>query len=116
MEVVPIGSLLPADELHQLFETLVLVGTLAKLLDLRGGESTLSQWVSETRGSGSVMGLSAGKDVVFEEVKGKVALFWVSPPLSTTLVCFHRFIPHWVRQLQWVYGYSSNFLSRVGIY
>ena len=114
-EVDPMGSLLPADELHPLFGSLALLGTLAKVLELRLGESTLGQWVSEARGLGSVMGLSAGKDAVFEEVQGKVALFWVSPPLSTAPVCFHRFLPHWVFQVQWVYGYPSSFLSMVGL-
>ena len=85
VEVIPMVSLLPADELHPLFGSLALLGTLAKLSELRGGESTLGQWVSEARGSGSVMGLSAGKDAVFEEVQGKVALFWVSPPFRSGL-------------------------------
>ena len=44
------------------------MSSTVKLSKLRGGESTLDQWVSEARGSGSVMGLSARKDVVFEEV------------------------------------------------
>ena len=72
------------------------MSSTTKLSELRGGERTLDQWVSEARGSGSVMGLSAGKDAMFEEVQGKVAMFWVSLTLSTALVCFHRFLPHWV--------------------
>ena len=54
-EVDPMGSstvLLPADVLHTLIWSLVRLGTLAKLLELKGGESTLGQWFSKVRGSG----------------------------------------------------------------
>ena len=96
---------------------------MEKLSKHRKGESTLDQWVSEARGSGSVMGLSAGKDAVFEEVQGKAALFWVLPTLSTALVCFHRFLPHWVLSITeglWVsqhfYVHGRDLLRTVSTY
>ena len=49
------SSTVPADELHPLVGSLVLLGTLAKLLELRGGETTCffsTRFVNYTRSMG----------------------------------------------------------------
>ena len=40
----PVGSLIPTYEIHPLFGSLGMFGTLDKLMDIRGGECSLDQW------------------------------------------------------------------------